>query len=223
MFSQFIRAAILTKSPRGLLGSRVGRTVRVGKGCSIIGSRLFGQVTADEGAHFYYANVSGPVNIGRHTYLSGPRIDIIAHLNPISIGSFCSIARGVQIQEYNHATVGLSTAFLSRRIDPKRALSPDEIDSKGPITIGHDVWIGANSIILSGITIGTGAVVAAGAVVTKDVAAYAIVAGNPARVLRYRIEPASLREELLASEWWTWPLQRIETYAKNILGGGHAD
>ena len=223
MFGQFIRAAILTKSPRGIIGSRVGRAVRVGQGCSIIGSRLFGQVTADEGVHFYQSNVSGPVNIGRHTYLSGPRIDIIAHLNPVSIGSFCSIARGVQIQEYNHATGGLSTAFLSRRIDPKRGLSPDEIDSKGPITIGHDVWIGANSIIVSGITIGTGAVVAAGAIVTKDVPAYAIVAGNPARVLRYRIESASLREELLASEWWTWPLQRIATYAKDFPRRVHAD
>ncbi|WP_205321400.1 CatB-related O-acetyltransferase [Tritonibacter mobilis] len=184
---------------------------------------MFGQVTADEGAHFYHSNVSGPVNIGRHTYLSGPRIDIIAHLNSVSIGSFCSIARGVQIQEYNHATDGLSTAFLSRRIDPKRGLSPNEIVSKGPITVGHDVWIGANSTIVSGITIGTGAVVAAGAMVTKDVPAFAIVAGNPARVLRYRIESASLREELLASEWWTWPLQRIETYARNFPGGAHDD
>ena len=223
MFSQFIRAAILTKSPRSMIGCRVGRDVRVGQGCSIVGSRLFGQVTAEEGVHFYRSNVSGPVNIGRHTYLSGPRIDIIAQLNPVSIGSFCSIARGVQIQEYNHAIGGLSTAFLSRRIDPKRGLSPDEIDSKGSIKIGHDVWIGANSIVVSGITIGTGAVVAAGAVVTKDVPAYAIVAGNPARVIRHRIESQSLREELLASEWWTWPLQRIATHANDFPRRIHAD
>lgn len=223
MLGQFVRAALLTKSPRSLLGSRVGGAVRVGRGCSIIGSRLFGQVTAGDGTHFYQVNVSGPVNIGHHTYLSGPRIDIIAHLNAISIGSFCSIARGVQIQEYNHATNGLSTAFLSRRIAPNLGLSPDEISSKGPITIGHDVWIGANCIIVSGITIGTGAVVAAGSVVTKDVPAYAIVAGNPARILRYRIESAGLRQELLASEWWTWPLERIEAYAKKFLSRAHVD
>ena len=223
MLAQFFRAALLTGSARSLLGSRVGPKVRVGQGCGIVRSRLMGQVTLGEGSQAYQSTVSGPVSIGRHTYLSGPSIDILAHLNPISIGNFCSIARGTQIQEYNHQTEGLTTAFLSRRMDPRLGLSSEEICSKGPITIGHDVWIGANSIIVSGVTVGTGAVIAAGAVVTKDVPAYGIVAGNPAKILRYRIASEELREELLASEWWTWPLERIETFAKEFADIAHAN
>lgn len=216
MLGQFVRAGFLTKSPRSLLGSRVGHAVRADKGCRIIGSRLTGAVAMAEGVNVYRATVSGPVTIGRHSYLSGPRIDIVAHLNSITIGGFCSIARGVQIQEYNHVTSGLTTAFLSRRVDSRRGFSPDEIDSKGPVSIGNDVWIGANSTVVSGVSIGTGAVIAAGAVVTKDVPPYAVVAGNPARLLRYRFESAALIEELLASEWWTWPLDEIVDYAKTI-------
>lgn len=223
MLVQFVRAGLLTRSVRSLLGSRVGHAVRVGRGCSILGSRLTGTVAMAEGVTIYQATVSGPVKIGRHSYLSGPRIDIIAHLNPINIGNFCSIARGVQIQEYNHATSGLTTAFLSRRIDPRRGFSVHEIDSKGPISISHDVWIGANSIIVSGVSIGTGAVVAAGAVVTKDVPPYAIVAGNPAQVIRYRFESPALIDELLASEWWTWPLEDIANYAKMFCDRDHVD
>lgn len=223
MFSQFIRAGICSRSLRALVSSRVGSKVRVGANCGIIGSRLIGQISLAEGVQAYHATVSGPVEIGRHTYLSGPRIDVVAHSNPIFIGNFCSIARGVQIQEYNHVTSGLTTAFLSRRIDPHRGISPDEIISKGPITIGHDVWIGANSIVISGVTIGTGSVIAAGAVVTKDVSPYAIVAGNPARVLRYRFEDPDQIEELLASQWWTKPMDQIEELALRFRSDHHVD
>lgn len=223
MFVEFLRAGVLTRSLRSLVSSRVGPSVRVGNGCSIIGTRLTGPVSLAEGVQAYHATVSGPVEIGRHTYLSGPRIDVIAHLNPISIGSFCSIARGVQIQEYNHKTTNLTTSFLSRRIDPSRGLANDEIASKGPIIVGHDVWIGANSIIVSGVSIGTGAVIAAGSVVTKDVPPYAMVAGNPARLLRYRIKDRTVAEGLLASEWWTWPLERIVAFSDHFKATHRAD
>ena len=223
MLGQFIRAGLLTRSVRSMLGSRVGYSVKVGPNCRILSSHLMGEVTMAEGVNIYKATVSGPVAIGRHSFLSGPRIDIIAHLNPITIGSFCSIARGVQIQEYNHVTSGLTTAFLSRRIDSRRGLSSDEIESKGPIIIGNDVWIGANGTIVSGVTIGTGAVVAAGALVTTDVPPYAIVAGNPARLLRYRFDSSELRDKLLASEWWTWPLNQIEDFTREFTGFDLAD
>ncbi|ARR57161.1 hypothetical protein HY78_12260 [Rhizorhabdus wittichii DC-6] len=110
----------------------------------------------------------------------------------------------------------MTTAFLSRRIDRRRGLSANEIESRGAIVIGHDVWIGANSIVVSGVTIGTGAVVAAGAVVARDVPPYAIVAGNPAKVVRYRFEDQSQIDELLSSEWWTWSLTKISNYAQNF-------
>lgn len=223
MLMQFIRAGILTRSLRAAISSRVGPDVRIEKGCNIIGTRLTGAVSLAEGVQIYQSVLSGDVDVGRHTYLSGPRIDVIAHLNPISIGGFCSIARGVQIQEYNHNTSGLSTAFISRRIDSSRGLNLDEIESKGPIMIGHDVWIGANCIIVSGVSIGTGAVIAAGSVVTKDVPPYAVMAGNPARFLRYRFQDISVIERLLASEWWTWPMCEIEEFSHRFAADRHAN
>lgn len=223
MLMQFIRAGILTKSLRAALSSRVGPSVRLQKGCGLVGARLTGAVSLEEGVQVYRAAISGEVNIGRYTYLSGPRIDVISHLNPVSIGAFCSIARGVQIQEYNHRTDRLSTAFISRRVDPSRGLDRNEIESRGAITIGHDVWIGANSIIVSGVTVGTGAVIAAGSVVTKDVPPYSIVAGNPARVLRFRFEDEVVIKGLLESNWWSLPLREIEEFSREFVAMTNAD
>ena len=75
--------------------------------------------------------------------------------------------------------------------------------------IGHDVWIGANALILPEVTIGDGAVIAAGAVVTRDVPPYAIVGGVPARVIRYRFSPEMI-DAFLEIKWWDWPLEKIK-------------
>jgi virginiamycin A acetyltransferase len=83
-----------------------------------------------------------------------------------------------------------------------------DVISKGPICIGNDVWIGARSVVVSGVTIGDGAVIGAGAVVTSDIPPYAIVAGAPARVLKFRF-PEAMRERLLELKWWDWPEDRI--------------
>lgn len=80
--------------------------------------------------------------------------------------------------------------------------------SKGDVVIGNDAYVGAHAVVLSGVRIGDGAVVGAGAVVASDVPPYAIVVGNPARVLRYRFGPAE-REALLRVRWWDWPEERI--------------
>jgi carbonic anhydrase/acetyltransferase-like protein (isoleucine patch superfamily) len=80
--------------------------------------------------------------------------------------------------------------------------------TRGDVTIGHDVWLGSQAMIMSGVTIGHGAVVAARAVVTRDVPPYAIVAGNPARAMRLRLPEAQV-EALLASRWWELPPERI--------------
>ena len=86
-------------------------------------------------------------------------------------------------------------------------------DAAKPIHIGHDVWIGYGAIIMDGVTIGTGAVVAAAAVVTKDVPPYAIVAGVPARIIRYRFDDDTIRR-LLESRWWDFPEEFIATRLK---------
>ena len=80
--------------------------------------------------------------------------------------------------------------------------------SRGDVVIGSDVWLCTGAIILSGVSIGHGAVVAAGAVVTKDVEPYSIVAGNPACHVRYRFEE-NYRSKLLSIEWWNWPEELI--------------
>jgi acetyltransferase-like isoleucine patch superfamily enzyme len=84
--------------------------------------------------------------------------------------------------------------------------------SKGPVIIGNDVWVGAGAIILSGVSIGDGAIVAAGAVVTKDVPAYSIVGGNPARLIRFRFSEDQIAK-LLSIGWWNWSEEKIR---KNI-------
>jgi acetyltransferase-like isoleucine patch superfamily enzyme len=122
----------------------------------------------------------------------------------LRIGAFCSISSEVQIfLGKNHRVDWISSypfpAFF------KEAQHIEEFGvSRGDVTIGSDVWLCANCIILSGVTIGHGAVIGAGAVVSRDVAPYSIVAGNPAKHVRWRFEE-SIRQALLATAWWDWP------------------
>ena len=147
------------------------------------------------------------VTIGRYTYGVGEHTVFNASAdNPVAIGSFCSIADGVLIfSEGYHAMQRASTyPFQKRMLD-----QTEPGTGKGPVVIGNDVWIGARAIILSNISIGDGAVVGAGAVVVKDVPPYAIVAGNPARLIRFRFDPETIAA-LLRIAWWDWPDNRIE-------------
>jgi len=81
--------------------------------------------------------------------------------------------------------------------------------TKGEVVIGSDVWIGQDALILSGVTIGHGSVIAARSVVTKDVQPYSIVAGNPARHIRFRFPEETIRS-LLEIAWWDWPSIKIQ-------------
>jgi virginiamycin A acetyltransferase len=190
--------------------SKYRRTTRIGKHSTIEHSDLGSQVTIGTHCHIRQALLAGKISIGNFTTLWGPEISIHSGLNPIVIGNFCSIARNVYFYEYNHPVHGLSTYFLSKFFD--RPLE-DDIVSKGPIQCGHDVWIGANSIVLSGVNIGNGAVIGAGSVVTKDVPDYAIVAGNPAQILRYRFNDGLIKQ-MLALEWWNWSFEKIKANAE---------
>ncbi len=88
----------------------------------------------------------------------------------------------------------------------------------GGIVIGNDVWIGYEAVILSGVTIGDGAIIGARAVVTKDVPPYTIVGGVPARPIRRRF-PDEAVEALLALKWWNWPLKRLSASLRRIQSG----
>lgn len=127
----------------------------------------------------------------------------------LRVGAYCSIAGGVQIfLGQHHRSDWISTYPFPAFFEEARHIPEFEI-SRGDVTIGSDVWLCANCTVLSGVTIGHGAVVATEAVVTRDVAPYAIVAGNPARVIRWRFDEET-RQALLQTQWWDWPLAEIK-------------
>lgn len=129
------------------------------------------------------------------------------------IGKFCSIACGAKFlfNSANHALGSLSTYpfpifYDEWGLEGKNVA--DAWDNKGDITLGNDVWIGYEAVILAGVTIGDGAIIGARAVVTRDVPPYAIVGGVPARLIRRRFDEATI-ESLLALQWWDWEPERI--------------
>jgi len=137
----------------------------------------------------------------------------------LTIGAYCSIAGKVQIfLSGNHRTDWVTTFPLNRRFPKwRRATSiKHETISKGDVVIGNDVWLGYKSLILSGISIGDGAVIAAGSIITKDVPPYAIVGGNPAKIIRYRFSD-DIIARLLKTKWWEWEKKKVEEYLPYLL------
>jgi phosphonate metabolism protein (transferase hexapeptide repeat family) len=131
-----------------------------------------------------------------------------------TIGKFCSIAAMTRINPGNHPIQRATQSHFTYRASTYFEGATDDTEffawrRAHPVTIGHDVWIGHGAIVLPGRMIGTGAVVAAGAVVTKDVAPYAIVAGNPARVIRERF-PEEIAARLQRLAWWDWSHARLQ-------------
>lgn len=146
---------------------------------------------------------------GEFSYAWQPRIKSWGEGTVCRIGKFCSIAGDVQIfLGGNHRSDWISTYPFNQLLPDAYGDIKGHPMSKGDVVIGNDVWIGNNVMIMSGVTIGDGAVIGAGSVVTKDVPHYAIAAGAPARVKKYRFPPG-VRNILLRMKWWDWPLDRI--------------
>lgn len=138
--------------------------------------------------------------IGDYTYIGGH-----SKIQKATVGKFCSIASNVFIGLGKHPFHFRSTypGFYREspefyKVEQEYELNESEYET---IVIGNDVWIGARAMILDGVTIGDGAVVAAGAVVTKDIPPYAIVGGVPAKIIKFRFDEEKIKE-LLLSEWW---------------------
>lgn len=122
----------------------------------------------------------------------------------LSIGNYCSIAKNVQIYLGGNHRLDWVTTFPFPAFFQNAAHINDFETAKGNVTIGSDVWLCENCTILSGVSIGHGAVITNGAIVTKDVLPYEVVGGNPAKHIRWRFDEVT-RNALLRSAWWDWP------------------
>jgi Acetyltransferase (isoleucine patch superfamily) len=138
-------------------------------------------------------------SIGKYTYISSDTV-----VRDTTIGNFCSIGPGCKIGTRQHPTNYISTSpafFSTNKQCGKTFADKNTFQEILPITIGNDVWIGANVIIVDGVSIGDGAIIAAGAVVNKDVAPYTIVGGVPARIIKNRFSEDKIAY-LLKLQWW---------------------
>lgn len=156
-----------------------------------------------------------PVPMGRHSY-GAPRVLVYNNEHAdVTIGAFCSIAAGVTIfAGGDHALDIISTFPLTQLFEGRETHNR----GKGAVRIGNDVWVGMGATIMSGVTVGDGAVIAARSVVTRDVAPYAVVAGNPAREVKKRFTDEEIAI-LLELAWWTWPDERIQKALKVLTSG----
>lgn len=140
-------------------------------------------------------------------YLDKKRKDV----DRLIIGKYCSIGSGAVFMmagNQGHRSDWVSTfPFYYQANIFKDAKNPYK--KMGNTTIGHDVWIGSEAMIMPGVTIGSGAVIAARAVVTKNVEPYAVVGGNPAEVIKYRFSEHEI-EKLLEMKWWEWAEEKVK-------------
>lgn len=144
--------------------------------------------------------------VADHSY-GAPKVRFADAGAGLSIGPYCSFSDGVEIfLGGNHRFDWVTTFPFSglRGAWPEAPATGDHHATRGPVMIGPDVWFGSGAVVLSGVSIGAGAVIGARAVVTRNVPPFAVVAGNPARVLRHRFDPATV-QALLECAWWELP------------------
>ncbi|WP_054708534.1 CatB-related O-acetyltransferase [Bacillus sp. JCM 19041] len=139
------------------------------------------------------------VKIGNYSYVANG-----AQLIHTTIGQFCSIGPGVMSGLGKHPSTFVSSSpvfYSEKTFLGVKARFKQKFEEYEPVTIGHDCWIGARAILMDGIKVGNGAIIGAGAVVTKDVPPYAIVGGVPAKIIKYRFG-SELQDKLEQSKWW---------------------
>ena len=161
--------------------------------------------------------------LGRYTYLGRD-----TEIQNANIGRFCSIGPDVMIGLFAHPlglNMSTSPVFYKGRSQTSTPVFTDSAiftgsalfrDEPRPVTLGHDVWIGARAVIKGGVSIGNGAVIAAGAVVTRDIPPYAIAAGVPARILRYRFDAETI-ESLQQLRWWDQDIDWLRRHACDFM------
>lgn len=170
------------------------------------------------GDYTYYDDLEGPEDFeNKNVLYHYPFME-----DKLIIGKFCAIATDVKfiMNGANHKISGISTYPFSiigngwEKVIPKSGQLP----YKGDTVVGNDVWIGFDATIMPGVKIGDGAIIAAKAVVTKDVPAYTVVGGNPARVIKERFDTSTVKK-LLNIQWWNWSVDKITTNLSIITSG----
>lgn len=167
------------------------------------------------GDYTYYDDPDGPERFEQNVLYHYPFIG-----DRLVIGRFCAIARGAKfvMNGANHKLSGLTTYPFQifgggwEKVMPR----PGELPYKGDTVVGNDVWIGYDAMLMPGVKVGDGAIVASRAVVTRDVAAYAIVGGNPAVEIKRRFDERTVAR-LLAIRWWDWDAAKITRNLEHLV------
>ncbi|MFS0696201.1 CatB-related O-acetyltransferase [Streptomyces nitrosporeus] len=171
------------------------------------------------------------IEVGEYSYYDDPddatafeTRNVLYHYGPekLVIGRFCALATGVRflMNGANHRMDGPST-FPFPMLGGSWADHADllaSLPSRGDTVVGHDVWLGNGATVMPGVRIGNGAIVAAGAVVTRDVPDYCVVGGNPAAPIRMRYSDADVAR-LLAVAWWDWPAEHLTAHIRTVMSG----
>ncbi|BFV60826.1 CatB-related O-acetyltransferase [Kitasatospora sp. CMC57] len=171
------------------------------------------------------------IEVGEYSYYDDPdnptafeTRNVLYHYGPerLVIGKFCALATGVRfiMNGANHRMDGPSTFPFPTM----GGLWADHFDlltslpNRGDTVVGNDVWLGHGATVMPGVRIGNGAIIASGSVVTRDVADYAVVGGNPARLIRSRYSEEDIAR-LLALAWWDWPTDHITQHLRTLMSG----
>ena len=167
------------------------------------------------GDYTYYDDPEDSENFERNVLYHYPFVG-----DKLVIGKFCALARGVKfiMNGANHKLTGFSTYPFGIFGQGWEAAvpAPADLPSRGDTVVGNDVWIGYDALVMPGVKIGNGAIVAARAVVVKDVPAYAVVGGNPAQVLKSRFPPETVAA-LERIAWWNWPVEKVTRHLQAIV------
>ena len=192
-------------------------------------------IPGDRHTVFLKTVVSAPhIEVGDFTYYHDPedpeafeRKCVLYHFEPLGdrliIGRFCALGTGVRflMNGANHP-IDIISGYPFDEFGGAWADGFDTASllslAKGDLVIGNDVWIGNGATLLPGVTVGNGAVIAANSVVTRDVPAYAVAGGNPARVIRHRFDPGTV-QTLETIAWWDWPVDKVTRNLDAIRGG----
>jgi acetyltransferase-like isoleucine patch superfamily enzyme len=140
----------------------------------------------------------------------------------LKIGAYCSIAEEVKILLGGHHRADWVTTFPFPAFISEAAHIKSYNGSHGDVIVGNDVWLCSGCTILSGVTVGDGAVVAANSLVTKNVEPYSVVGGNPAKFIKWRFSE-EVRKALLKSQWWTWSIDEIRSVTELLCSDNVAD